>query len=143
MRVGGKRAGTASEHHAAACQMVEQCEAVRDVERMMVRNAHHARTQHDPLGARGRDRHEDFGRRNDLPSGRMMLADEGFFIAELIEPLDQLHVAFETQGWVFADSMKRRHENSESHFPILCGERLNRRSVPHPMTGAVAKTSAA
>jgi len=30
----------------------------------------------------------------------MMLADERFFVAELVEPFDQLQVAFEAERWV-------------------------------------------
>ena len=69
-----------------------------------------------------------------------MFADESFFVSEFIEPLDELHVAFETQGWIFADTMERRHENSESHNSALCSQ--TGRGAPHPMTGGEAKTSA-
>jgi hypothetical protein len=46
----------------------------------------------------------------------MMLADEGFVIAQFVEPLDQLHVSLERQSGVLADTMKRGHEDSEFHF---------------------------
>jgi len=49
----------------------------------------------------------------------MMLADEGLFVAELIEPLDQLQVALEAERRVFADAMEGGHENSELHHFLL------------------------
>src|SRR5713101_9054273 len=115
----GQRPGAASEHHAAMGQMVEQGEAVRDVKGMMIRDTDDARAELDSLGAGRRDRHENFGRRDYFPSRRMMLADERFFVAELVEPFDELHVALETERRVFADAMKGGHENSELHHLSL------------------------
>src|ERR1700687_3615158 len=45
----------------------------------------------------------------------MMLADKGFFEAELVERFDQLHVAFEAERRILADAMEWGHENSELH----------------------------
>jgi hypothetical protein len=45
-----------------------------------------------------------------------MLADEGFFIAQFVEPFYKLHVALERQRWVLADTMKRSHEDPKFHF---------------------------
>src|ERR1700722_15872645 len=127
-RIGGQRARTASEHHASACQMVEQGEAVGDVKWVMIRDADHAGSKHDVPGARRGHRHENLGRRDYFPSRRMMLADERLFVAELVEPFDQLHVALEAELRVFADAMKRGHENSELHHFSLIGTGLKRRS---------------
>ena len=51
----------------------------------------------------------------------MMLSDERFFVAKLVEPFDQLHVALEAERWVFADAMEWGHENSELHHFSLRG----------------------
>src|SRR5438128_9431390 len=44
-----------------------------------------------------------------------MLAHPDLVVAEVVEPLDQLHIATEGQGGVLADPVKRRQEDSESH----------------------------
>ena len=46
----------------------------------------------------------------------MMLANERLFIAELVEPLDELHIALEAQGGVFANPVERRQEDTEFHL---------------------------
>src|SRR5580658_553998 len=51
----------------------------------------------------------------------MMLADERLFVAELVEPFDQLHVALEAERGVFADAVKGRDKNSELHHFSLSG----------------------
>jgi hypothetical protein len=52
----------------------------------------------------------------------MMLADERLFVAELVEPLDQLHVALEAERRIFADAVEWGHENSEFHHFSLLGQ---------------------
>src|SRR5208283_3034882 len=59
--------------------------------------------------------HENLRRRDDLPSGGMMLADESPVVAQFIEPFDQLQIALESQRRVFTDTMERGHENAEFH----------------------------
>src|SRR5260221_14655499 len=49
----------------------------------------------------------------------MMLADEGLFIAEVVEPFDQLHIALEAERRVFTDAMEGGHENSKLHHFLL------------------------
>ena len=114
-------------------QMIEQGETVGDVEGVMIRDADDAGAEHDPPGARRGDRHEDFGRRDYFPSRRMMLADERLFVAERVEPLDQLQVAFEAERRVFADAVERGDENSELHHSSLVGQGLSR--PPWPTAG--------
>src|SRR6202035_5875357 len=74
VRVRRESSRAASKHHAPACQMVKQRVAVGDVERVMVRDADHARAEHDTARAPGGGGDENIRRRNDLPSGGMMLA---------------------------------------------------------------------
>ena len=115
VRVGRERAGTASEDDAPTGDLIEHRETVRDIERMVIRHADDARSQHDPLGACGSDGHEDLRRRDNLPSGGVMLADKGFIEAEFIEPFDQFQVALEGERGIFADPMERGHEDAEFH----------------------------
>jgi len=46
----------------------------------------------------------------------MMLANERLFIAELIEPLDELHIPREAQSGIFANPVERRQEDTEFHL---------------------------
>jgi len=43
----------------------------------------------------------------------MMFANERLFIAELIEPFGELHIALEAQSGVFANPVERGHEDTE------------------------------
>ena len=45
----------------------------------------------------------------------MVLAAPEFVIAEVIEVLDELEVASELQGGIFADRMMGREERAEAH----------------------------
>src|SRR5438445_217727 len=64
------------------------------------------------------DAEEDLGRRDDLVAGGVVLADPGFLEAELVEPLDQLEVALESERRVLAGRMERGHEDAEPHRPV-------------------------
>ena len=111
--VGGQGAGAAAQHGAPAGHVVELYEALGHQQRMVIGQAGHARAQHDVPCALGGSRDHQFRRGNQLPAGRVVLADPGLVIAEVIEPLDQLHVAGEGQGGIFADSMEGRQEDSK------------------------------
>ena len=113
--VGDERAGTAAEHGAAARHVVELHEALRHQERMVVGQARHARAEHDVLGALGGGGDEDLGRGDQLPAGRVVLADPHLVVAEVVEPLDQLHVAVEGQRRILADAVERCQEDAELH----------------------------
>ena len=137
VRVGCERARAASEHHAPARQMVEQCVAVRDVERVMVRDADHARAEHDAARAPCGGGDENVRRRNDFPSRGMMLADEDLVVAGAVEPFDEFEVALETKRGVFAGAMEWRHENAEFH-PVLLAfawRSLGARPAGQPLRG--------
>ena len=55
---------------------------------------------------------KSFGRRDDLEAGRMVLADPRLFVAEFVEPFDELDVAADRERRVFVQRMKRREENA-------------------------------
>src|SRR5713226_8934766 len=82
---------------------------------MVIRQADYARPKLDGAGALGRGGQVHLGRRDDLPAGAVVLADPGFVETELVEPLDQLHVALQGIGRVSADLMERGHENPKLH----------------------------
>ena len=74
---------------------------------------------------------EDLGRGDQLPAGRMVLADPRLVVAELVEPFDQLHVAVHRQRGVLADPVERRQEDAELHAFVgqcrLRGQGITRR----------------
>ena len=50
-----------------------------------------------------------------------MLADPGLVVAELVDPLDQLHVARHAERRVLADPMERGEEDAERQPLVIAG----------------------
>jgi hypothetical protein len=119
--VGRQRARAAAQHGAAARHVVELHEAVRDHQRMVVRQAGHAGAQADEAGALDQRADEHLGRGDGLPARRVMLADPGLVVAQLVEPFDQLHVARHAQRRVLADPMERREKDAELQALVVAG----------------------
>src|SRR6266705_1379803 len=113
--VGDERARSAAEHRAAARHVVELHEALRHQKRVVIRQARHARAEHDVTRTLGGGGDEDFRRRDQLPARRVMLAHPHLVVAEVVEPLDELHVTGESQRGVLADPVKRGQEDAEFH----------------------------
>jgi hypothetical protein len=63
----------------------------------------------------GSRRDEDEGVGDELTRVAVVLADPDLIVAKRIQVLDELHIALERQGWVFANAVERRHENPELH----------------------------
>src|SRR5262249_20269656 len=82
---------------------------------MVIGQARHAGAEPDVLGALDGGADEDLRRRDQLPAGRVMLADPGFVVAEPVEPLEQFHVAREREVGIFAEAVERREEDAEGH----------------------------
>ena len=113
MGVGNQGAGADAEHDAAARQVVEQDEAVGDHERVVVRQADDPGAEADVAGAFGRRGHEHLGRGDGFPAGAVVLADPGFVVAEVVEPLEQLQVTLQRQGGILAKPVEGSQENTE------------------------------
>ena len=125
--VGDQRAGAAAEHRAAARHVVELHEALRHQEGVVVGQAGDAGAEHDVPGALGGGGDEDLGRGDQLPAGRVVLADPGLVVAELVEPGDELEVAREGQGRVVAHAVEGREEDAEAQAAMGHGAvRLSR-----------------
>ena len=118
VRVGGELARTAAEHGAAAREVVEQHEAIREHQRLVVGERVHAAAEPDVLRARRRGRDEHLGRRDDLVAARVVFADPHLVEAEAVEVLDQIEVAFERERRVLPGRVERGHEESEAHAAI-------------------------
>src|SRR2546425_3646818 len=119
--VGHERPRAAAEHGAAARHVVEQDEAGGHHQRVVVGQARHARAQHDVARALGGCGDEDLGRSDRLPSGPGVLADPHLVVAEMVEPLDELHVARQGEGGVLADPVERGEEDAELHARVSHG----------------------
>ena len=118
VRVGGELSGPATEHGAPAREVVEQHEAIREHQRVVVGERVHAAAEPDVLGAgRGRG-DEHLGRRDDLEAARVVLADPDLVEAEAVEVLDQVEVALECERRVLPGRVERGHEESEAHAAI-------------------------
>ena len=113
-RVRRQQAGPDAEHRAPARQMVELRHAVGDHQRLVVGQRDDAGAEPDVLGARRDVGDEQLGAGDDLVAGGVVLADPRLVEAELVEPLDELAVALQTERRVLVDGMKRRHEDAET-----------------------------
>ena len=111
--VGAQSAGPDAEHDASARQVVEQDEAVGDHERVVVWQADDAGAEADVAGAFGRRGHEHLGRGDGFPAGAVVLADPGLVVAEVVEPLEQLEVAFQSQGGILAEPVEGSQEDTK------------------------------
>ena len=60
------------------------------------------------------------GRGDDLAARRVVLADPGLVVAELVEVHDQVEVALQRQRRVLAGRVERRHEDSEAKTLAHC-----------------------
>ena len=116
-----QRARAAAQHGAAARHVVELHEAVRDHQGVVIGQAGDAGAQTDVARALDGGADEDFRRRDGLPAGGMMLADPGFVVAQLVDPLDQLHVARHRERRVLAHAMERRQEDAERKSLVITG----------------------
>ena len=92
--------------------MVQLNHAVGHHERVVVREADDAGAELDVPGALGGGGDEEFGRGDGFPAGAVVLADPGFVIAQVIQPLEGFKVALEAEGGVFAEPVEGGQEDS-------------------------------
>src|SRR5207247_951314 len=109
------RAGADAEHGATVGQVVDEDDAVGDVEGVVVGDADDAGAEPDALGALAGGGDEDFGAGDGLPAAGVVLAYPGLVVAEVVEPGDDLEVALEREGGVLAGAVKGRHKDAKVH----------------------------
>src|SRR5690349_15486913 len=83
---------------------------------MVVRQTDHTGAQPDGARPLSRGGEEHLRRRDELPSGAMVLADPGLVEAKLIQPLDELQVTLQGIGRIAADFVERGHEDAEAQM---------------------------
>jgi hypothetical protein len=90
--VGWQRTDPDPEPIAALRQVVEVSDAVRQFDRVVVREQVPERPKIDALGSEQRLRDQEIGSRARLPGRGKVLADPCFFETEAVEPLDLIEV---------------------------------------------------
>src|SRR5262249_19635066 len=105
----------------AGGRVFEVVDAVRQHERGVVGKGRDAGAEPDGAGALGRGGDEPLGRGDDLVAGRVVLADPGLVVAELVQPLDQLEVAAQRQVGVLVHRVEGGHEDPEAQAGLEHG----------------------
>ena len=108
--------GADTEHHATARDVVELIDAVGQHQRMVIGKRGNACAETNVLGALGQGGDEEFRARDQFIAGRVMLADPGFVVAELVHPLDKLDVALDCQCRVLVEGVEGGDESAEAHL---------------------------
>ena len=129
-RVGDVATRTDAEVDPAAGQVIEQDDAIRDHQGMVVGQADRAGAEPDVAGALGGDGQEDFRRGDRLPPARVMFADPRLVVAEPVRPRDELQIAFQRQAWA---NRPRRGTAPET---------ARNRDVRHPCGGSLRSARA-
>src|SRR5437016_3408279 len=94
---------------------------------MVVGQRDHARPELDMTRPSGRRRYEYLRRCNRLPPGTVVLTYPGFVVAQGVELLNELEVAFESKRWILAQRVERSQEDAELHIVCTFPRRLLRR----------------
>jgi hypothetical protein len=105
--------GRQTRNHPAAGHVIQLHDALRDVERMVIRQRNDTGGELDafrPLARRGE---EHFGGRDHFPAAGMMFAAPEFVIAKPIEMLDQIEVATKLQHRMLANRMMRGQKGTK------------------------------
>ena len=113
--IAGQGPGPHAQHHSPVGHVVKLDHTVGHHEGVVVGQADDAGPQLDVARAFGGGGNEQFGRRDSLPAGAVVLADPGLVVTQVVQPLDQLHVPVHGQGRIFADSVEGPKEYAEFH----------------------------
>ncbi len=132
--VGREHARAAAEHGATFCHVVELQDSVRHHQRVVVRQRSNAGAKLDPPrpGCCSGDEDERVG--DEFACVAVMFADPDFVVSEVVEMLDEVHVALHRQRRVFTHPVEWRHENPELH-PVW----LVHRTPPRLMRPSLAE----
>ena len=114
-RVGGQRARPDAEHHSAPRHVVELEQVVSDHQRVVIGQRDDPGAELDVLGPLGQGGDEDHRVGDDLAGERVVLADPGFVVAEVVEVLDQLDIALKREGGMLANAVEGGEEEAEFH----------------------------
>ena len=79
----------------------------------MIREANHPGAELDVLGALGGGGDEHLRGGDRLPPGAVVLSYPGFVEAQVVDPLQQLHVSLEAERRVFSEPVEGGQEHTE------------------------------
>jgi hypothetical protein len=113
-----------AEHDAAARVVVELNDAVRDHQRVVIRQRNHAGAEPYRSRALRGDRDEQLRRAYRLPAGGMVFADPGLVEAQAVEPLHQFQIAVHAGRGVLIHRMERRQEDAVTELDLGHGRPL-------------------
>jgi hypothetical protein len=113
-RVRREEPGSGAEHHAAPGHVVELDDAVRHVQRVVIRQRDDAGPEPDVLRALRRGSDEDFRGVDGLQARGVVLADPRLLEPQLVEELAELQVAFHRQCRILCKRVERCEEDAMS-----------------------------
>ena len=119
VRVVNERTGADAEHRASARHVVELLHPPRERERVVIRQRHDAGAEPDVPRALGGGRDEHLRTIDDLEAARMMLADPGLVVVQLVEMNEQVHVALKREQRILVHRMKRREKDAGLHIAVV------------------------
>ncbi len=119
--VGGDGAGGHAEVQAAVGQMVQHHQPAGQGRGMMHGQEEPAGAQADIPGLGEAAHEQQVRRRIGLPGHRVMLADPGLAIAQLVQPADDLQVELEARFQVPLGRVGRHGEKAELHGTVSSG----------------------
>jgi hypothetical protein len=123
--------------------VVEHQDAVRQDERVVVRQRRDARAELDPLRALRRSRDEHLGRGDGLEPAGVVLADPRLIEAETIEVLHQLQVPVQRERGVLPREVHGRQEDPEPQRvarPVRAVEVVSH-VIPQRSVGEILRSS--
>ena len=112
--IGRQRARPDAKYHPPAGHVVELANAIGEDVGMMIRQRRHAGAELDAPRALRDCGNKQLRARHNFPAARMMLANPGFVVVELIRPFDELHVMFEGENRILVRGRMGRNEGAKT-----------------------------
>ena len=113
--VAGKGARSDSEEHPPVGHVVQLDHTVGHHQRVVVWQADDAGAQLNAAGALCGGGDENLRGRDNLPAGAVVLTNPGLIEPQLVQPFNQLQIAFDGQGGVFANTVEWAEEDTKLH----------------------------
>ena len=113
--VAGEGARSDSEEHPPVGHVVQLDHTVGHHQRVVVWQADDAGAQLNAAGALCGGGDENLRGRDNLPAGAVVLTNPGLIEPQLVQPFNQLQIAFDGQGGVFANTVEWAEEDTKLH----------------------------
>jgi len=113
--IAGEAAGADAPVETTTRHLIELRDALREHQRIVIRQARHAGRQLHALRALERPRDEQIGARNVFPLRGEVLADPGFLVAEPVQQCQLLQIVVHRFRRIGARRVQRHREIPQSH----------------------------